>query len=51
MGNPMTRSLVRPHGRAGAVTPLLRFLAGAHGESIALAWPCERDEAKENPGC
>jgi len=39
MGNPMTRSLVRTNGRVGAVTPLLRFLAGVHGEAIALAWP------------
>ena len=39
MGNPMTRRLVRPHGRAGAMTPLLRFLAGVHAEALAIAWP------------
>jgi hypothetical protein len=39
MGNPMTRRLVRLHGRAGAMTPLLRFLAGAHAEALAIAWP------------
>lgn len=39
MGTPMTRRLVRPHGRAGAMTPLLRFLAGAHAEALAIAWP------------
>lgn len=39
MGNPMTRRLVRPHGRSGAATPLLRFLAGDHAEALAMAWP------------
>ena len=39
MGNPMTRRLARPHGRSGAMTPLLRFLAGVHSEALAIAWP------------
>ena len=39
MGNPMTRHLVRPLRRAGAATPLLRFLAGVHCDMIGLAWP------------
>lgn len=39
MGNPMTRRLVRPYGHAGAMTPLLRFLAGVHAEALAIAWP------------
>jgi hypothetical protein len=39
MGNPMTRRPVRPHGRTGAMTPLLRFLAGTHAEALAIAWP------------
>nr|WP_321359220.1 hypothetical protein [uncultured Hyphomonas sp.] len=39
MGNPMTRRHVRPHGCAGAMTPLLQFLAGPHAEALAIAWP------------
>ena len=39
MGNPMTRRLVRPYGRAGAPTPLLRHIAGGHADLIAAAWP------------
>ena len=39
MGNPMTRRLVLPHGRAGAPTPLLRFIAGGHADLIAAGWP------------
>jgi len=39
MGNPMTRRHVLPTGHAGAPTPLLRYLAGAHSEAIAAAWP------------
>ncbi|MEZ6001762.1 hypothetical protein [Hyphomonas sp.] len=39
MGNPMTRRHARSYGRTGAMTPLLRFLAGAHAEAIAIAWP------------
>ena len=39
MGIPMTPRLVLPHGRTGAATPLLRFLAGAHADMIADAWP------------
>ena len=39
MGNPMTRHLDRRRSRSRDVTPLLRFLAGAHSEAIAMAWP------------
>lgn len=39
MGTSMTRRHVRPHGRPGAMMPLLRFLAGAHAEALAIAWP------------
>ena len=39
MGIPMTPRLVLPHGRAGAATPLLRYLVGAHADTIADAWP------------
>ncbi|RAN39425.1 hypothetical protein [Hyphomonas sp. GM-8P] len=39
MGNPMTRRPVRPLGRTGAMTPLLRFLAGTHAEALAIVWP------------